>query len=50
VDDLLAYIDENRKIFDAGINAIPGLTSMPLEATYLAWWMSLARACLWKKP
>ena len=37
VDDLLAYIDENRKIFDAGINAIPGLTSMPLEATYLAW-------------
>ena len=36
-NDLLAYIDENRKIFDAGINAIPGLTSMPLEATYLAW-------------
>ncbi|CUH66268.1 Cystathionine beta-lyase PatB [Thalassovita gelatinovora] len=37
VDDLLAYLDGNRQVFDAGINAIPGLTSMPLEATYLAW-------------
>ena len=37
VDQLVAYIDENRRIFDAGINAIPGLKSMPLEATYLAW-------------
>ena len=37
VDELLVYLDGNRKIFDAGINAIPGLTSMPLEATYLAW-------------
>ena len=37
MDELLVYLDENRKIFDAGINAIPGLTSMPLEATYLAW-------------
>ena len=37
VDDLVAYLDGNRKIFDAGVNAIPGLTSMPLEATYLAW-------------
>lgn len=37
VDDLVAYIDGNRKIFDDGINAIPGLASMPLEATYLAW-------------
>ena len=32
VDELTAYLDENRKIFDAGINAIPGLRSMPLEA------------------
>ena len=23
--------------FDAGVNAIPGLASMPLESTYLAW-------------
>jgi cystathionine beta-lyase len=34
---LLGYLDENRKLFDAGINAIPGLESMALEATYLAW-------------
>ena len=37
LDALIAYLDENRRIFDAGVNAIPGLRSMPLEATYLAW-------------
>ncbi|WP_420861460.1 MalY/PatB family protein [Algirhabdus cladophorae] len=37
VDDMVAYLEENRRIFDAGINAIPGLKSMELEATYLAW-------------
>ena len=37
VDDLVAYIDENRMLFDEAINAIAGVTSMPLEATYLAW-------------
>lgn len=37
VDALCAYLDENRRIFDAGVNAIPGLSSMPLQATYLAW-------------
>ena len=37
VDALMAYLDENRRLFDAGVNAIPGLKSMPLEATYLAW-------------
>jgi len=37
VDQVCLYLDENRKIFDAGINAIPGLQSMPLESTYLAW-------------
>lgn len=37
VDDLRTYLDGNRKLFDAGVNAIPGLASMPLEATYLAW-------------
>ena len=37
VDALVAYINGNREIFDAGINSIPGLQSMPLEATYLAW-------------
>jgi cysteine-S-conjugate beta-lyase len=37
VDDLVAYLDGNRRVFDAGVNAIPGLKSMNLEATYLAW-------------
>jgi cysteine-S-conjugate beta-lyase len=37
VDALMTYLDGNRKIFDAGIAAIPGLASMALEATYLAW-------------
>ncbi|SFH12553.1 cystathione beta-lyase [Palleronia marisminoris] len=37
VDGLVAYLDENRRIFDATIAAIPGLSSMPLEATYLSW-------------
>ena len=37
VDDLTQYLDGNRKIFDAGVNAIPGLASMPLDSTYLAW-------------
>jgi len=37
VDDLIAYLDGNRRLFDNAVNAIPGLKSMPLEATYLAW-------------
>ncbi len=37
VDDLVEYLDGNRRIFDKTVNAIPGLASMPLEATYLAW-------------
>lgn len=37
VDELVSYLDGNRKIFDEGINGIPGLASMSLEATYLAW-------------
>lgn len=37
VDALCLYLDGNRKIFDEAVNAIPGLASMPLEATYLAW-------------
>ena len=37
VDVLNAYLEGNRQVFDAGVNAIPGLASMPLEATYLAW-------------
>lgn len=37
VDALMPYLDGNRKAFDTGIASIPGLRSMPLEATYLAW-------------
>ena len=37
VDELVEYLDGNRKLFDDGINAIPGLASMNLEATYLSW-------------
>ncbi|MEO8242022.1 MAG: MalY/PatB family protein, partial [bacterium] len=37
VDHLVQYLDENRKVFDAGMATIPGVKSMPLEATYLAW-------------
>lgn len=37
VDDLMRYLDGNRRLFDTAINAIPGVHSMPLEGTYLAW-------------
>ncbi len=37
VDDLNAYLDANRRLFESGINAIPGLRAMELEATYLSW-------------
>ncbi|MEO0567556.1 MAG: MalY/PatB family protein [Pseudomonadota bacterium] len=36
-DELIAYLDTNRKLFDEGVNAIPRLRSMNLEATYLSW-------------
>ena len=37
VDELVTYLDSNRRLFDDAVNAIPGLKSMPLQATYLAW-------------
>jgi cystathionine beta-lyase len=37
VDHLMAYLDGNRRLLDEGLGAIPGVRSMPLEATYLAW-------------
>ncbi|PTV95078.1 cystathionine beta-lyase [Rhodobacter aestuarii] len=37
VDALVAYIDGNRKVFDETVNTIPGLKSMDLQSTYLAW-------------
>jgi cystathionine beta-lyase len=37
VDGLLTYLDENRQVFMDGIDQIPGLHAMPMQATYLAW-------------
>ena len=37
VDNLVAYLDGNRKLLDNALNAIPGVKSMNLEATYLSW-------------
>ncbi|ASM73484.1 MULTISPECIES: MalY/PatB family protein [Roseobacteraceae] len=37
VDALMEYLAGNARIFDEGVNAIPGLKSMPLQATYLSW-------------
>ncbi len=37
VDELVPYLDGNRKLFDAAIAEIPGLRSIPLQATYLSW-------------
>lgn len=34
---LNAYLQGNMKVFNDGINALPGLWSMPLQSTYLAW-------------
>jgi cystathionine beta-lyase len=37
VDELIKYLDKNRQIFDNAISKIPGLETMKLEGTYLAW-------------
>lgn len=37
VDALVEYLDGNRRLLDEALNSIPGVTSMPMEATYLAW-------------
>lgn len=37
LEELIAYLTENKRVFDEGVNAIPGLRSMNLESTYLAW-------------
>jgi cystathionine beta-lyase len=37
LDALLSYLDTNRRLFAESIAAIPGLSVMDLEATYLAW-------------
>jgi cystathionine beta-lyase len=37
LDALLDYLAENRRIFDEAMALIPGVRSMPIEATYLCW-------------
>ncbi|WP_299968119.1 MalY/PatB family protein [uncultured Roseobacter sp.] len=37
LEGLIGYLDGNRRLFDEAVNAIPGLQSMELESTYLAW-------------
>jgi cystathionine beta-lyase len=36
-DAQIDHLQGNRIAFDAGINAIPGVWSMPLQSTYLGW-------------
>ncbi|EPX87028.1 MalY/PatB family protein [Salipiger mucosus] len=37
VDAQVAHLQANRAVFDEMVNAIPGLHSLPLQSTYLAW-------------
>ena len=37
LDQLVVYLNRNRILFDTEVNKIPGLKSMNLSATYLAW-------------
>ena len=37
VDALMAYLDENRRLFEEGIAKIPGASIVPLQSTYLEW-------------
>lgn len=37
VVELVEYLAENHRIFDEGVNKIPGVRSMKLESTFLAW-------------
>ena len=37
VDALMAYLDENRRLFEDGISKIPGARLIPMQSTYLEW-------------
>lgn len=37
VDELTGYLAGNAGLFEARLSAIPGLTAMPMQSTYLAW-------------
>ena len=36
-DAQITHLMKNKDLFDAGLNAIPGVKSLPLQSTYLAW-------------
>jgi cysteine-S-conjugate beta-lyase len=36
-DALNVYLEENARVFAEGVNAMPGISVMPLDATYLSW-------------
>jgi cysteine-S-conjugate beta-lyase len=36
-DAQMVHLDSVRQIFDAGMNSIPGVRSLPLQSTYLGW-------------
>lgn len=37
VDAMVDYLNENRRLFEGAIDALPGTSVFPLEATYLSW-------------
>lgn len=37
VDEQLDYLKENKRVLDEGLNAIPGIRSLPIASTYLPW-------------
>ncbi len=37
VDALVPYLERNAQTINAGVNAIPGVKSMPLQSTFLSW-------------
>lgn len=37
VDELVGYLDRNRRTLEEGLSAIPGVKPMICEATYLSW-------------
>ncbi|MEP2531107.1 PatB family C-S lyase [Shimia sp.] len=37
VDAQMLHLEGNRQVFDNAMNAIPGVHSIPLQATFLAW-------------
>jgi len=37
LEQVLKYLDENRKIFEAGVSEIAGVQAMRIDGTYLSW-------------